>query len=621
MSSTALGSRERLPYLAWWVLPSLLCLALHWLAFRAWFRADDFAWLGLTPHVHSFHDLLVALFEPRAQGTIRPWSERAFFMAGYTLFGLNALPYRIVIFATEFGALGLMAWIGRRLTGSPAAGFIAALFWICNSSVMEPLGWACVYNEVMCAFFLLLAFYFLLRYIDTGRSRYEIYQWGAYILGFGALELNVVYPAIAAGYTLFCARKYFRRTLPLFAVSAIYAVAHSIAAPVPTAGDYAMHVDGSMFRTLGILWTWTVGPTYLSTPLDLAGWVLPVGIGLLTAALLGLVAMRRRSGIAPFFLLWFLVTIGPMLPLRDHVTEYYVYVPAIGLCWLGGWGVVRAWSAGIGWRIAAVALSLVYLFLQEPHLLASTQWNYNLTLRTRNLVEGVAGAHELHPNQSILLYGMDADLFWNAMRDHPFRLLDIDHVYLAPGTEKNIPSNSGWGSVEEFILPGSVVNRALSQNELVVYDVRGPQLHNMTSLYAALPRSNELPQHIDVGDPLTFNLLGPEWYKPDVDHRWMPKRATLKLGAPSVSGRKLHLRGNCTEEQLRQGDLQVTVAIDGTALPPGTIHSNSFELDFPLPADVVGKPELQIAIEVSRTYRPPSDARDLGLAFGVIEIR
>jgi hypothetical protein len=607
--------------LAWWILPSLLCIALHWLAFRAWFRADDFAWLGLTPHVHSFHDLLAALFEPRAQGTIRPWSERAFFMAGGTLFGLNALPYRIVIFATEFAALGLMAWIGRRLTGSPTAGFLAAIFWIVNSSSMEPLGWACVYNQVMCAFFLLLAFYFLLRYIDTGRRRYEVYQWIAFTLGFGALELNVVYPAIAAGYTLLCARKHFRRTLPLFAVSAIYAVVHSIAAPLPKTGDYAMHFDGSMFRTLGVLWTWTVGPTYRTTSLDLPAWVLPLSIGLLTVALLGLVALPRQTGIAPFFLLWFPVTIGPVLPLRDHISEYYGYIPAIGLCWLGAWGVARAWNSGMAPRIAAVALSFVYLFLQTPHLLAATKWNYNLTVRTRNLVEGVAGAHELHPNQSILLYGMDAELFWNAMHDYPFRLLGIDNVYLAPGAEKNNASDPGWDGVQEFILPGPAVNRGLSQNELVVYDVRGPQLHNMTTAYAAMPRSNELPLRIDAGDPLIAGLLGPEWYKPDVDHRWMPKRATLRLAGPAVGGRNLHLQGNCTGEQLRPGDLQVTVSIEGTTLPAATIHNSSFDLEFPLPAAAVGKSELRIAIEVSRVYRPPQDTRDLGLAFGVIEIR
>src|SRR5579863_1614017 len=113
--------QARRTLLVWWVILCALCLAIHWLGFRAWFRADDFAWLGLAPNVHNWHDLLFALFQPRAQGTIRPWSERAFFMAGYAAFGLDALPYRIVIFATEFADLFLVLWIGRRLTGSLAA--------------------------------------------------------------------------------------------------------------------------------------------------------------------------------------------------------------------------------------------------------------------------------------------------------------------------------------------------------------------------------------------------------------------------------------------------------------------------------------------------------------------
>jgi len=610
--------------LAWWLAPLLLCLAIHWLGFLSWFRADDFAWLGLTPGVHNFHDLLIALFQPRAQGTIRPWSERAFFMAGYALFGLNALPYRIVIFATQFADLALVAWIGRRLTGSPAAGFWAALFWMVNSSVMEPLGWACVYNEVLCAFFLLLAFYFLLRYIDTGERRFNIYQWIVFLLGFGALELNVVYPALAAGYTLLCARRHFRRTLPLFAVSAVYGVVHNLAAPVPKTGEYAMHFSGSMLRTLGTLWTWSVGPTYLSTPLELPKWVLPAGVAVVSLALLFFLARRWRSGAAPFFLVWYLATISPMLPLRDHVTEYYVYVPVIGLCWLGGWGLVQAWRSGTGPRAAAASVALVYGFLQMPQLTASTEWNYNLTVRTKNLVEGVAGAHERHPNQAILLYGMDGDLFWNAVRDHPFRLLGIDQVYLAPGTGEHVQARPEWGSVDEFILSGAVVGKALAGNQVVVYDVRGPLLRNITTLYAAMPRDNRLPRRVDVGNALTADLLGPEWYKLDGSHRWMPKRATLRIGGPEKPAQKLHLLFYCTDEQLKLGDVAVTVTVEHSTLPAVVVRSGesaTFEPEFALPASLVGKSEVAITIEVSRTFRPPNDERDLGLAFGVVEIR
>src|SRR6185369_3599656 len=136
---------------------------------------------------------------------IRPLSERAFFMAGFSLFGLDALPFKIVVFATQFANLALVASIGARLTGKRAAGWVAAVFWVLNSSANLPLGWVCVYNQVMCGFFLLLALHFLLRYLDTGVARYNRYQWAAFLLGFGALELNVVYPAVAAACILFVA--------------------------------------------------------------------------------------------------------------------------------------------------------------------------------------------------------------------------------------------------------------------------------------------------------------------------------------------------------------------------------------------------------------------------------
>ena len=58
-------------------------------------------------------------------------------------------------------------------------------------------------------------------------------------------------------------------------------------------------------------------------------------------------------------------------------------------------------------------------------------------------------------------------------------------------------------------------------------------------------------------------------------------------------------------------------------LPPVQIapHENAFEFAFDLPSQLVGKAELPIFLKVGRTFRPPGDSRDLGLAFGSFEIR
>jgi hypothetical protein len=309
--------------------------------------------------------------------------------------------------------------------------------------------------------------------------------------------------------------------------------------------------------------------------------------------------------------------------LRDHLTEYYVFLPVIGLCWLGGWAAVSGWRAGMRGRATVLTLIAVYTLMAVPTLVATSEWNHAITMRVRNLVEGVAGIHERHPAQSVLLEGVDTDLFWNGVLDRPFRLFGLDHIYLAPGSEKRIDSHPDLGNIDDYILPAGVVAQALKREELVVYDVRGPRLRNITDVYAAMPRDTRLPLRVDAASPLTSYLLGPEWYQSDGDHRWMPRRATLRIGAPSTPGQKLYLRGSCPDEQLREGPLPITVKVEGVTLPPTTIRpgDNAFELAFMLPDALIGKPEMHVTVEVGRIIRPASDPRDLGLVFGTFEVK
>jgi hypothetical protein len=609
---------SRAAHAAWWLVPCLLCLALYWKGFTAWFRGDDLAWLGTGLYIQNFHDFLAAVFGPKAQGTIRPLSERLFFMAGFSLFGMEALPFKIVVFATQFANLALVSSIGARIAGRREAGLLASLLWLLHGSSVLPLGWTCVYNQVMCGFFLLLALYSLMRYTETGERRYNLLQWAAFLAGFGALELNAVYPAIAAVWTLLCASRYFRGILPMFAVSAAYAGAHAAVAPMQKSGDYAMHFSGAIFGTLAKYWTWSAGPPFLYTPFDLPKWMLPAGVALVSLGLIAFLVSKLREGErrAAFCVAWYLAVIAPVLPLRDHLTEYYVFLPVIGLCWLGGWAIVERRALGI-------PLAAIYALMMAPDVAATSRWNHNATLRVRTLVEGVAGVHERQPAKSILLEGVDTELFYDAILDRPFRLFGADNVYLAPGSENRIVAQPNLGDAGQFVLPLAVADQAVKRGELVVYDVRGPRLRNITAVYAAMPRESAgLPRRLDAASPLTSYLLGPEWYPPDGDHRWMPRRASLRMGAPAAPGQKLYLRGHCPDEQLRAGPLPVTVTVDGTTLEsvirPG---ENAFELAFPLPAALAGKPEMQVTVAVARVLHPASDPRDLGLAFGTFEVR
>src|SRR5271154_169751 len=236
----------------YWLTPMLFCLGLYWFGLMSWFSEDDFAWLNLRNHVVDFHSFLWAMFAPLAQGTIRPLSERGFFMLFTYFFGLHARAFHEWVFANQLAVIALLMLVTRKLTQSALAGFLAPILWMCSIVLAIPLAWTAAYNQVLCALFLLLSFYLFIRYTETGAKGFYWALWGAFLLGFGANEINVVFPAIAALYALLFARRYWLSTIPMFAVSGVYAVIHQLARG--TAFNYYYDMDyhpAALATTLG----------------------------------------------------------------------------------------------------------------------------------------------------------------------------------------------------------------------------------------------------------------------------------------------------------------------------------------------------------------------------------
>src|SRR5437879_4711298 len=313
---------ERAGRILYWLVPPVWCLALYWQGLFTWFQADDFAWLNLQ--VHSWNDLWKALFTPQAQGTVRVWSERLFFIVFKDLFGIHAAPFRIWVFLTQIANLLLIAQITRRLTGSRFAALTASILWISNSALTVVMGWNSAYNEALCALFVLAAFLALLRYIDTSDPRFNRLQWAFYLLGFGTLELNTVYPLLAASYTALCAKQRLRKTLLLFAPAVVFTAIHFVLIPKPSGGPYRLHLDGAVFETLVTYWTWAVASRQMAILGGAGSRLEPVVVALFTITLLGFAIWRtlRRDFLPVFFLAWFAIFLLPVLPLRDRSEEH-----------------------------------------------------------------------------------------------------------------------------------------------------------------------------------------------------------------------------------------------------------------------------------------------------------
>lgn len=626
MAGAAAPGRWRALY---WLGPPLFCIALYWYGILAWFQADDFAWLSLHQRIQSFSDFWALLFEPMAQGTIRPLSERVFFLACYHWFGLNALPYRLVVFGTQWVSLALLAWMVARITGSRAAGFWAALLWIANSALVTAMTWSSAYSQVLCGAFLLAALACWMRYLETGRWWWYWCQATVFVAGFGALEINVVYPALAAAYVVLLAPRekwHFAllRLAPLVLLSVGYFAWHSKIAPTGVAGPYALHLDASVFRTLGIYLRWAVVPS------EWEGMARPRWIARVSLVIFGILVIWLALKPSPlrrvvwFAIAWFAITVTPILPLRDHVTDYYLTLPVIGVAMLLG-ALLAARP-----RLAAVPVAL-YLALMLPAANAGSRWYADRSQHVRTLVLGVMRGREQHPGQAILLDAVDDELYSAAIAHSAFGAVGVREVYLAPDALNRIHAPGNLLSVVTFTLPPGPALRALADDQIVVYRA-GPEqmlsgrLKNVTSIYeqtAGERLKDELPERVDVANRLDAYLVGPGWYPREGDHRWMSARGTVKLGYHGEPGAQLELTGWCPVEQVRSGALHMKVFVNGVEAG----EENFFQPELPfhrlLEIPGVARPNgpLEVTVAVDRTFGPPKDYRNLGLAFGVFEIK
>jgi hypothetical protein len=627
---------KRLSSLLWWLTPAIFLLWLDGEALKVWFFQDDFAWLSLLRDNHSVGEIVGALFSSGAQGTIRPWSDRGFFLLFESLFGLDSLPFRVCAFVTMAANLGLVAWIVRRITGSRIAGLLAPVFWIVNAAMVTVISWNSAFNEALCAFFLLSAMALFIRWAETGKRRFWWSQLVVFSVGFGALEVNVVFPALAAAYAVFVAPPKHRKRLlislaPLVALSVIYFVLHRAAAPLPATGPYAVHLDLRVFRTLAKFWHWSLLPQMWTIAGhshrlgEIVFWVICLA---LVAFLVREIAERRYRVL--YFFAWFLIPLAPMIPLPDHTSYYYLTIPLIGLSMLGAWGVACAWQSGaLLWRIAVLVPVVAYLTVMIGGSRTDLKWWVNRSGQVRAMVLGVAAAKEAHPEKTIVLHGLTTNLYEDAIAHSAFYPLGLDYIYLTPGSETRLRLT---GSLREnprllkrLVLDPAVMRRAIAHEDVVVYSVVGDHLRNITGEWeryatSRVPTDQE-PRRLDVGNPLLAYLLGPEWYSLEAGVRWMPQRATVRLGGPRSAKDRLLLEGFCPESQLEAGPLHLKVSVDGIPLVGTEISSpeSDFRRLFDIPPSLIGRETVEVAIGVDRAFRD-GGGRELGLVFGTIAV-
>lgn len=610
--------------LAYWGLAPAISLALYWQGLLSWFREDDFAWLGLHLSIQEPYDIWWTLFSPMAQGTIRPLSERLYFLILHKLFDFNALPFHAVAFLTQFLAIWLLQAITWRLTGSKLAAVAAAVFWTANSSMARPVSWASGYNQIQCSAFILGSFLCLLRYAESGGKKWLYGQWALFLLGFGSLEMNVVYPALAACWVFLFRRDLLSRIAPLFLVSILYTVVHRYFAPAEAPALYRMYFDSDLIRTFGRYCVLVFGAYDDGLPAVWTQWA-TISTVISATSLGAFLAWQfwKRQWLAVFCLAWFVGVLAPLLPLKFHIISYYLVIPSIGLAIAAGWGCQTAWRAGRLHAMVALLAAASYLAGSGYMGRFTAGYHAEQTRVAKPLFFGVQQAAKLHPGKILLLAGVSSEQFWSVMSDSAFRLLPgPPEVYLTPEAGANIDQHPEVNDIAPSVMPSAAARRALEAGDALVYQPQDGKLKNVTAFYRTLYPTIwplEPPSRFDVGQKYLAGFIGPGWHNIEENKlRWMSRRGELTMAAPAKNATRLEITCFRFGNDPRPGSLQLTLTVNGQSLGSKEIPTGEAEhhLSYELRGRKFEDSETTVILEVAPVYTNKGDERELGLVLG-----
>jgi hypothetical protein len=272
----------------------------------------------------------------------------------------------------------------------------------------------------------------------------------------------------------------------MFIPAAAYAIIHVVAAPLAQTGPYQMHWDASIFPTLWMYWKITLGPIKL----------INLGIhpslgrsALMTALTLGLLAwllwqLRQKNWKAIIGPAWFLIVLAPLLPLKDHLSDYYLTIPVAGLAL---WGAMALTDANTHVRTTAYALFIAYAAVNIP--LANLNVNVLTTQshKIESLIDGVVAQSHLHPGSPIVLTGVAPEMFWSALVHRPFRLYGLDDVHIASTNRQSLGATGA--EVDALFTDQFPANARL-------FDVSGNQVQDVTPESIASQRPSTLPNRL-----------------------------------------------------------------------------------------------------------------------------
>jgi tetratricopeptide (TPR) repeat protein len=344
---------------------------------RNGFVYDDPMQILDNPYVHDFRHLREIftttvwsyLGDFRATSSYyRPVMELGYLFC-YRFLGPRPFGFHLANLLANAGVVLILFFLTRRMFHTLGIAFVAAAIFALHPIHTEPVNWIAGITELELAFFSLLTFWFFLQTAEaTGRWAGAVQMGMAVSFGAAmlskeqALMLPLLITVYEHVYRKDGTQATWARKLPRYGLLWVLALAYLImrarllGSLVPYVSRPYLGAAEVFLSSLALVaqYFWKLmWPAHLLAyyvfPDELAPllpWTLGGAVALALSALFFAVLWRHARE-ASFGLIWFLVTLAPVLNPRwmpsNAFAERYLYLPSVGFCWVVACTVVKLW--------------------------------------------------------------------------------------------------------------------------------------------------------------------------------------------------------------------------------------------------------------------------------------
>jgi tetratricopeptide (TPR) repeat protein len=382
------------------------------------FVFDDNTLIFGNPYLHNFDHIREILTGPvltsagpqRILNYYRPLVMVTFLLS-YQNFGPVAFGFHLVNLAIHAAIVALLFFITERMFRDRNLAFVAAGLFAINPIHIESVVWISGLTDLEVTLFLLLAFWFYCspaRPAGASSTLTQLAGLGSFSLALLSKEPAMLFPALATIYEHFYREdrgqtswdQKVRRYGPFWLIVPAYLLLRirflGAFAPVtyrPQLNPAETLLSGlALFAEYFQKILWPVRLSVYYTFRDASSVLDPrvlAGTAALLCCLTVFLALWKRGGMASFGVIWFLVTLLPVLNSRwmtgSAFGDRYLYLPSVGFCWIGAWVWMGLWERPSNsrriWRQAmASALAIVTAGCAWRIVTRNRDWRTDITL-------------------------------------------------------------------------------------------------------------------------------------------------------------------------------------------------------------------------------------------------